>query len=118
MNARPLRVGVWCSYHITLVPSEGIGVFAHHLARGLADLDDGTQVDLHIRPGDEALVEELRKRADDALVTLAIQKEELLKGADPADDLLTMESIFPAVTPKNRFGGPNAMNGSAPCQSG
>ena len=42
---------------------------------------------------DEALVDELRKRADDALVTLAIQKEELLKGADPADDLLGMDGM-------------------------
>ena len=42
---------------------------------------------------DEALVDELRQRADDALVTLAIQKEELLKGADPAEDLLTMEGM-------------------------
>jgi len=42
---------------------------------------------------DETLVDELRKRADDALVTLAIQKEEMLKGADPADDLLAMEGM-------------------------
>jgi len=42
---------------------------------------------------DEALVDELRKRADDAMVTLAIQKEEMLKGADPAEDLLTMDGM-------------------------
>ena len=42
---------------------------------------------------DEALVDELRKRADDALVTLAIQKEELLKGAAPAQDLLEMDGM-------------------------
>ena len=42
---------------------------------------------------DETLVDELRQRADDALVTLAIQKEEMLKGADPADDLLEMEGM-------------------------
>ena len=42
---------------------------------------------------DEALVDELRQRADDAMVTLAIQKEELLKTADPADDLLNMEGM-------------------------
>ena len=35
----------------------------------------------------------MRQRADDALVTLAIQKEELLKGADPAEDLLTMDGM-------------------------
>lgn len=48
---------------------------------------------LDIEEFDEVLVDELRQRADDALVTLAIQKEELLKGADPAEDLLTMESM-------------------------
>ncbi len=48
---------------------------------------------LEIEEFDEALIDELRKRADDALVTMAIQKEELLKNADPADDLLNMESM-------------------------
>lgn len=42
---------------------------------------------------DESLVDELRQRADDALVTMAIQKEEMLKGADPADDLLEMDGM-------------------------
>jgi len=42
---------------------------------------------------DENLVDELRQRADDALVTMAIQKEEMLKGADPADDLLGMDGM-------------------------
>jgi N utilization substance protein A len=42
---------------------------------------------------DESLVDELRQRADDALVTMAIQKEEMLKGADPADDLLGMDGM-------------------------
>jgi N utilization substance protein A len=48
---------------------------------------------LEIEEFDENLVDELRQRADDALVTLAIQKEELLKGADPAEDLLNMEGM-------------------------
>ena len=48
---------------------------------------------LEIEEFDENLVDELRKRSEDALVTLAIQKEEVLKGADPAEDLLTMESM-------------------------
>jgi len=42
---------------------------------------------------DEALVEELRSRAEDALVTLAILREEQLKDAQPAEDLLTMEGM-------------------------
>ncbi len=48
---------------------------------------------IEVEEFDEALVDELRQRADDALVTLAIQKEEMLKGADPADDLLGMEGM-------------------------
>ena len=48
---------------------------------------------LEIEEFDENLVDELRQRADDALVTMAIKKEEMLKGADPADDLLGMESM-------------------------
>ena len=48
---------------------------------------------VEIEEFDESLVDELRKRAEDALVTMAIQKEELLKGAAPAEDLLTMESM-------------------------
>ena len=48
---------------------------------------------VQIEEFDEALVDELRKRADDAMVTLAIQKEEMLKGADPADDLLEMDGM-------------------------
>ena len=48
---------------------------------------------VEIEEFDESLVDELRKRAEDALVTMAIQKEELLKGADPAQDLLEMETM-------------------------
>lgn len=53
-----LKVGIWCNYHITLEPSEGIGVFAHNLARGLAKLPNGPDVVLCIRPGDEPVVAE------------------------------------------------------------
>ncbi len=48
---------------------------------------------LEIEEFDEALIDELRQRADDALVTMAIHKEELLKNADPADDLLGMDTM-------------------------
>jgi glycosyltransferase involved in cell wall biosynthesis len=50
------RVGIWCDYNGTLEASEGIGVFAHNLARGVASLPGGPQVALCIRPGDEHLV--------------------------------------------------------------
>ena len=32
-----MKVGIWCAYGKTLEPSEGIGVFAHNLARALID---------------------------------------------------------------------------------
>ena len=48
---------------------------------------------LDIEEFDESLVDELRSRAEDALVTLAILREEQLKDAQPAEDLLTMEGM-------------------------
>ncbi len=39
------------------------------------------------------MVEELRARAKDELLTLAIASEEQLDGAQPADDLLEMEGM-------------------------
>jgi N utilization substance protein A len=42
---------------------------------------------------DEALVDELRRRADDTLVTQAIIQEEALKKAEPEKDLLDMEGM-------------------------
>ncbi len=48
---------------------------------------------LAVEEFDEALVDELRSRAEDALVTLAILREEQLKDAQPAKDLLEMEGM-------------------------
>ncbi len=42
---------------------------------------------------DEEMVEELRNRANDALLTRAIAKEEVLGDAEPAEDLLNMEGM-------------------------
>ena len=42
---------------------------------------------------DEEIVEELRNRAKDALLTKAIASEELLGETEPADDLLNMEGM-------------------------
>ncbi len=42
---------------------------------------------------DEEIVQELRNRAKDALLTKAIASEELLGDQQPADDLLTMEGM-------------------------
>ncbi|MGH1460568.1 MAG: transcription termination factor NusA [Neptuniibacter sp.] len=48
---------------------------------------------LEIDGFDEDIVEELRKRAKDALLNLAIASEEKLDKAEPADDLLNMEGM-------------------------
>ncbi|MGH1540531.1 MAG: transcription termination factor NusA [Arenicella sp.] len=48
---------------------------------------------LEVEEFDEALVDELRSRAEDALVTMAILQEEQLKGAQPEEDLLTMDGM-------------------------
>lgn len=48
---------------------------------------------LAVEEFDETLVDELRSRAEDALVTLAILREEQLKDAQPAQDLLDMEGM-------------------------
>ncbi|MGI0118356.1 transcription termination factor NusA [Zooshikella sp. RANM57] len=48
---------------------------------------------LEIEGFDEGLVNELRQRAKDNLLTLAIASEEQLEEAQPADDLLTMEGM-------------------------
>ncbi|GHB12114.1 transcription termination factor NusA [Salinicola rhizosphaerae] len=48
---------------------------------------------LEIEEFDEDLVEELRARAKDELLNLAIASEEELDGAQPAEDLLTMDGM-------------------------
>jgi N utilization substance protein A len=48
---------------------------------------------LAIEEFDEAIVEELRGRARDVLLTRAIMKEEKIGDAEPAEDLLTMEGM-------------------------
>lgn len=53
---RRLKIGLWCAYHVTLGPTEGIGVFAHNLALGLANLPDAPEITLVSRAGDEALM--------------------------------------------------------------
>ena len=48
---------------------------------------------LEIDGFDEDIVEELRKRAKDALLNLAIASEEQLDKAEPAEDLLEMDGM-------------------------
>ena len=48
---------------------------------------------LEIEEFDEDIVEELRNRANDALLTRAIAKEEVLSDKEPSEDLLTMDGV-------------------------
>ena len=48
---------------------------------------------LEIEEFDEDLVDELRARAKDELLTMAIASEEALDGAQPAADLLEMDGM-------------------------
>jgi glycosyltransferase involved in cell wall biosynthesis len=56
-----MRIGIWCNYGKTLVPSEGIGVFAHNLAANLVVAKD-CRVLLVAGPGDSGLMEETVSR--------------------------------------------------------
>ena len=56
-----------------------------------------TQELLDIEEFDEEIVEELRNRARDALLTRAIAKEEKLEDAMPEQDLLEMEGMPPGM---------------------
>ncbi|HRP87753.1 MAG TPA: helix-hairpin-helix domain-containing protein, partial [Gammaproteobacteria bacterium] len=48
---------------------------------------------LSVEEFDEDIVEELRSRARDVLITQAIVKEEKLDQAEPAEDLLSLEGM-------------------------
>jgi len=49
---------------------------------------------------DEDIAEELRARAKDALLTRALASEEQLSNVEPAEDLLAMEGMDPALAYK------------------
>ncbi len=59
---RPLRIGVWCDYGVTLTPTEGIGVFVWNLIGGLMELDEPLEVIVLVAPGDQQQVEPLQRR--------------------------------------------------------
>ena len=64
---------------------------------GFTSLDEVAYVPrqemVDIEEFDEGLVDELRRRAEDALVTRAIVEEEILKNAEPEADLLEMDGM-------------------------
>jgi N utilization substance protein A len=57
----------------------------------IAYVDDAEMAS--IEEFDQDIVEELRNRAKDALLTRAIAKEEVLGDVEPAEDLLSMEGM-------------------------
>ncbi|WP_020683562.1 transcription termination factor NusA [Marinobacterium rhizophilum] len=67
------------------------------VAEGFTSLEEVAYVPvdemLEIDGFDEDMVEELRSRAKDALLNLAIASEEVLENAEPAADLLEMEGM-------------------------
>ena len=64
---------------------------------GFSTIDEVAYVDidemLAIEEFDEDIVEELRNRANDAMLTRAIAKEETLGDGEPAEDLLSMDGM-------------------------
>jgi N utilization substance protein A len=71
---------------------------------GFTTLDEVAYVDeeelLAIEEFDADMVAELRARASDALLTRAIAAEEQLEGAQPADDLVSMDGMTQALANK------------------
>ncbi len=67
------------------------------IQEGFSSIDEVAYVPrremLDIEEFDEEIVEELRTRAKDVLLTRAIASEEAIDGAKPADDLLNMEGM-------------------------
>jgi len=68
---------------------------------GFASLEEVAYVPLQEMLGiegfDEDIADELRSRAKDALLTKALADEEELEGAEPAEDLLTMDGMDNAL---------------------
>jgi N utilization substance protein A len=64
---------------------------------GFSTLEEVAYIDIEemlaIEEFDQDIVDELRERAKDVLLTLAIAKEEKLSDAEPQEDLLTMDGM-------------------------
>lgn len=88
--------------------SQSIGIFSKYLdidedfAAGLVEEGFTTLEEIAYVPTaelldidglDEDMIEELRARAKAALTTLALAKEEILEGAEPAEDLLNLAEL-------------------------
>jgi glycosyltransferase involved in cell wall biosynthesis len=100
---RPLRIGVWCDYGVTLTPTEGIGVFIWNLIGGLLELDEPVQVVMLVAPGDQHLVTDLQKRFPGRLhiVPPLISR---LSGSSVSARVLQLGIRFIARMRRKRFG--------------
>lgn len=86
---------------------------------GFTSLEEVAYVPLNemlaIAEFDEDLVNELRNRAEDALVTAAILQQEQLKAAQPAEDLLEMEGMDDTTAKYLALSGIKTMEDLAEC---
>lgn len=69
-----MRVGIWAAYGKTLTTNDGIGVFAHLLARNLAHSARVETIALAIHAGDEPLMSETVAAGEGRIRTVALQK--------------------------------------------
>ncbi len=69
-----IRIGIWCAYGETLVAADGIGVFVHQLARGLAGLDEAGTVVLAVHAGDESAVAETVAVGEGRIATATVHR--------------------------------------------
>ena len=74
-----MRIGIWCAYGKTLEPTEGIGVFAHNLARGLVEIDAVERVELLVHAGDEPLVADSVSGGGGRVGTISLQRLRLIE---------------------------------------
>jgi len=86
---------------------------------GFTSIDEVAYVEvsemLDIEEFDEDMVDELRNRANDALLTRAIAKEEVLGDDKPAEDLLAMEGMDDALAHQLAARGAITMEDLAEC---
>lgn len=67
-----MKVGIWCAYGKTLEPSEGIGVFTHHLARALLDDPRVERIVMAIHAGEDDRVADTVASGAGRIATVAV----------------------------------------------
>jgi glycosyltransferase involved in cell wall biosynthesis len=89
---RRFRIGIWCDYGVTLTPKDGIGVFVYNLATGLLSLAESPEIVMLVRPGDQPVVEGLRKSAEGRLEIIPARPNLLSRASDQVDQI-TLQCI-------------------------